>query len=165
MMDHSYRGPRGGQCTFNPGEGNPGEGPCGSPRSAGVHAGYMPQFQEADGSVSELGVDLPAQTYVQAMHGETIPVLEMFHENVRELVRGKEKTYQGAWRGQGYMGNLGRILSKSERLRAMQWGDVQLESSDESVLDNVQDLAALCAFFEYNYRVGNKWGGGPSATN
>lgn len=80
---------------------------------------------------------------------------------VYDLYVKKNQTYRGAWRQQGWMGNLGRILSKASRMRAMMWRDnafaVTLEE-EESAEDNAMDIINLCVFFLINGRTGNKWG-------
>jgi hypothetical protein len=82
---------------------------------------------------------------------------------VLALVRKKDETYGGAWQRQGYMGNMARILSKTARLENMVWRD-QTEvneapgEADESVMDTLHDLMALCAFMADNIEEGNRWG-------
>lgn len=73
----------------------------------------------------------------------------------------KDKHYRGAWREQGWMGNLARILSKSARLRSMLWKeDVLLPTTQdqETVQDTLQDMINLCVFMMLNRQGGNKWG-------
>jgi hypothetical protein len=70
----------------------------------------------------------------------------------------KERLYGGAWRKQGWMGNLARIMSKTARLKNMLWRDDALESSDEPIQDTVQDLINLCVFTLLNRGQQNKWG-------
>lgn len=75
-----------------------------------------------------------------------------------ELQRKKALTYGEAYRSQGYMGNMARVLSKVSRLKNMVWRDFGIEDSEESVLDSVGDLINLAAFFVINYNDRNKWG-------
>lgn len=87
----------------------------------------------------------------------TIAMMEIFGRCVT-LQREKALTYGEAFRSQGYMGNVARVLSKVARLKNMVWRDVSIESSEESVLDTVSDLINIAAFFIINYNDGNKWG-------
>jgi hypothetical protein len=86
-------------------------------------------------------------------------------------VRAKDAAYGGAWRKQGYMGNLARIMSKTERLSNMLWKDqvdppavqgaeysMQADLDGETVLDTLKDLMALAAFMAANIEDGNRWG-------
>lgn len=75
-----------------------------------------------------------------------------------DLYVRKNAQYGSAWREQGYMGSLARILSKAARLKNMQWTDTPHEHSDESVEDNVTDLLNLCVFFLLNRQQHNRWG-------
>jgi hypothetical protein len=74
------------------------------------------------------------------------------------LQKKKGSTYGEAWRGQGYMGNVARVLSKASRLKNMLWRDMEIASSEESVTDTAQDMINLLAFFLINKIEGNKWG-------
>jgi hypothetical protein len=96
---------------------------------------------------------------------EAVIAFTAYCEAVTELVRRKDAAYGGAWQKQGYMGNLARILSKAERLKNMCWTDdnpaeFPIEGHDESVLDTLKDLMALCAFMGANIEDGNRWGHG-----
>lgn len=97
--------------------------------------------------------------------GEAVIVFAAYAEAVQALVRFKNRTYQDAWKRQGYMGNLGRILTKAARLEAMIWCDdtAYVEKDGEvtvaeSVTDTLKDLMALCAFMGANIEDGNRWG-------
>lgn len=79
-------------------------------------------------------------------------------DKVLQIVLRKNEDYGAAWRDQGWMGNVARILSKTSRLKSLLWQDFQRETSSESVDDTVQDLIALCVFFLLNRGVENKWG-------
>lgn len=82
-----------------------------------------------------------------------------YAEAVQALVRAKDQAYGGAWRKQGYMGNLARIMSKTARLEAMLWSDNAIpEAVDEAVTDTLKDLMALAAFMAANIEDGNQWG-------
>lgn len=72
----------------------------------------------------------------------------------------KDRLYGGAWRDQGWMGNLARIMSKTARLRSMLWRDAQISSADEPVRDTLQDMINLCVFMLLNMQRANKWGRG-----
>lgn len=89
---------------------------------------------------------------------------DAYSEHVRKLIVRKSAGYGNAWERQGYMGNLSRVLSKSARLENMMWrdpGDEEFGTGtalDESVLDTLWDLGALCAFTVANIEEGNRWG-------
>lgn len=75
-------------------------------------------------------------------------------------MRAKDRQYGGAWREQGWMGNLARVMSKAARLRNMLWRDYQLEGSAEPVRDTIQDMINLLVFMTLNMNGGNRWGRG-----
>lgn len=89
--------------------------------------------------------------------GTTAQMLELFGGLIT-LQREKARTYGEAFRSQGYMGNVARVLSKAARLKMMMWRDLSLEDSRESVTDTLEDLINIAAFALINYRDGNKWG-------
>lgn len=79
-------------------------------------------------------------------------------DKVLQLVLKKNVSYGDAWRRQGWMGNLGRILSKSARLQNMLWGDLNFRDDKEPVEETARDLIALCIFFLLNRGQQNRWG-------
>ena len=100
--------------------------------------------------------------YIPLLHEEqgsatTAKLLDIFGRCV-DLQRRKAQTYGEAFRSQGYMGNVARVLSKSARLKNMVWRDFGIEDSEETVLDTVYDMINLAAFFVINYTDRNKWG-------
>lgn len=100
---------------------------------------YMPLMHEVEGDAT------------------TARLLEVFAECI-VLQRRKTQTYGDAWRSQGEMGNVARVLSKVARLRKMLWTSNQIASHDEPVEDNLLDLINLAGFTIINRRDGNKWG-------
>lgn len=116
--------------------------------------------------------DMAHETY----HGAVFPVddppttaqvVALFHDAALRLAVAKDQTYRKAWVEQGYMGNVGRILSKMARLRNMVWCDeavsvgpdgAPLDEYTETVRDTLLDLANLCAFAAHNMARGNRWG-------
>jgi hypothetical protein len=81
---------------------------------------------------------------------------------VTDLLATK-RAYGDAWVDQGYMGNIARILSKTSRIKNMCWQDNDFvgggsAEGEESVLDTLKDLSALCAFAIANIEDGNRWG-------
>jgi hypothetical protein len=81
---------------------------------------------------------------------------------VADLLATKQ-AYGDAWVDQGYMGNIARILSKTSRIKNMCWQDNDFvgggsAEGEESVLDTLKDLSALCAFAIANIEDGNRWG-------
>lgn len=120
--------------------------------------------------------DMAHETY----HGAVFPVddppttaqvVALFHDAALRLAVAKDQTYRRAWVEQGYMGNVGRILSKASRLRALVWRDEDQmaeggsaeggspEEHEESLRDTLLDMANLCAFAAHNMAQGNRWGG------
>jgi hypothetical protein len=79
-------------------------------------------------------------------------------ESALFMAVSKNKQYRDAWRKQGWMGNLARIMSKTERLRAMCWRNTAMESRNEPVQDTLLDLINLSAFFLINKGNDNQWG-------
>lgn len=86
-----------------------------------------------------------------------IETAEVFEECLR-LVARKSQDYGSAWREQGWMGNVARIMSKSSRLKNMLWRDMPMDNAKESVEDTMLDLVNLTAFALINKRHGNRWG-------
>lgn len=70
----------------------------------------------------------------------------------------KNQQYENAWREQGWMGNLARILSKSARLKAMLWRDLHVQHAEETVEDTARDLVNLAVMFLLNRGQENRWG-------
>lgn len=87
----------------------------------------------------------------------TAQLLDIFAECI-VLQRQKTQTYGEAWRSQGEMGNVARVLSKVARLRKMCWTFNQIDSATESVEDTLLDLINLAGFTLINRRDRNKWG-------
>lgn len=79
-------------------------------------------------------------------------------EGLLNLQKRKSQHYGEAWRSQGYMGNVARVLSKVARLKNMLWRDDPQTSIDEPVEETIGDLMVLAAFAYINVREGNKWG-------
>lgn len=78
----------------------------------------------------------------------------------------KKRAYGDAWMRQGYMGNLARIMSKAARLENMLWRDqvqgldfdISQDGDQESVMDTLIDLSAMCSLMIANLEDGNRWG-------
>lgn len=85
------------------------------------------------------------------------PVEALFVEAIR-LYRRKSQDYGQAWRSQGYLGNVARVLSKSARLKNMLWREDPLRGSGESIEDTLLDLINISAFAVINFRENNRWG-------
>lgn len=102
--------------------------------------------------------DLPA---IQG--GHTLAISAEVLAGALATVWHKNKHYAGAWREQGWMGNLARVMSKAARLRNMLWRDtpgVVVQALDEPVQDTIQDMINLLVFLTLNLNGGNKWGRG-----
>lgn len=88
------------------------------------------------------------------------------HADAVAALLKKKQAYGDAWKEQGYMGNLARVLSKVSRLKNMLWreqpwlgtGGEESEVEKESALDTLYDLSALCALAIANIEEGNRWG-------
>lgn len=125
----------------------------------------------------------PVQKYLEekgsaayeTYHGASFPVddppttaqtVAMFHDQALRLAVIKNRAYGDAWRKQGYVGNLARVLSKAERLRSLLWQDKvwvgtggdESQQDEETVRDTLLDLANLCAMMAANVAAGNRWG-------
>jgi hypothetical protein len=144
---------RGGACTFQYDKGS-----CAKPEGVLEHQGMTAVYENYP---KPLPTELPIE-----VQGEAVIAFAAYSEAVLELVRRKDAAYQGAWQKQGYMGNLARIMSKTERLKAMLWreqpwlgtGGEESDQEMESVLDTLKDLMALAAFCAANIEDGNRWG-------
>lgn len=79
-------------------------------------------------------------------------------ERCLEMQESKAKNYGQAWRDQGYVGNLARVLSKVSRLRYMMWREYEIENAEESRKDSFYDLINLAAFAILNLNDKNRWG-------
>lgn len=87
----------------------------------------------------------------------TVRMLEIFEECIN-LQRQKASTYGDAFRSQGYMGNVARVLSKAARLKNMVWTDAEFDSPGETTRDTVLDMINIACFFIINKTDRNKWG-------
>lgn len=97
--------------------------------------------------------------------GSAMAVWQGHADAVLALIRKKDGQYGGAWAKQGYMGNFARILSKAARVENLVWRDGgewhsghQSEQDNETLLDTLYDLSALCAMAIANIEEGNRWG-------
>lgn len=81
-------------------------------------------------------------------------------QQAADLMLKKNHDYGGAWKRQGVIGNLSRIMSKVARLKALRWRDGESGSlvTDETVRDTLLDLMNLSAFAALNDVDGNRWG-------
>jgi hypothetical protein len=84
--------------------------------------------------------------------------LRRIFERCLHLQQQKAFGYGEAWREQGYMGNVGRVLSKASRLRNLLWRDDQRIDALEGVAETLLDLINLVAFAHINWTQRNKWG-------
>lgn len=91
---------------------------------------------------------------------ETVAAAAGVMEEALGLVAEKSFGYGEAWREQGWMGNVARIMSKTSRLKNMLWRDNFQQRSDakESAEDTFLDLLNLSAFAILNRRNRNQWG-------
>lgn len=146
---------------------------CGALAESSVHAvARMPQPYQAGtpeprpmaaiGTRMHEVLEAYTKSGKAALPGMTETMVANFFRDVEKLVALKDAHYGAAWRRQGYMGNLARILAKADRLRNMAWRDEQQNlaelDGEETACDTVRDMAALCAMFEANLLNGNRWG-------
>jgi len=95
--------------------------------------------------------------------GSAMAIWQGHSDAVLALIKSKQ-AYGDSWVRQGYMGNIGRVLSKADRLRNLMWRDLNQDESapdspdNETVLDTLYDLSALCALAIANIEEGNRWG-------
>lgn len=101
--------------------------------------------------------DLPPEAQGSEGHRLASEMVAVF-EDCLNLAMAKNSGYGNAWREQGWMGNLARILSKTARLKNMAWRDNVAESLPEPHEETAGDLINLCVFFLFNRRDSNKWG-------
>jgi hypothetical protein len=88
--------------------------------------------------------------------GETTAALSEVFRECQILAAQKSVGYGDAWRQQGYMGNLARVLSKSARLRNLAWRDGM---ADEQAMEaELLDIINIAAMGLTNLRAGNRWG-------
>jgi hypothetical protein len=76
------------------------------------------------------------------------------------IVRDKNPRYGSSWRGQGWRGNLSRILEKSGRLRTMLWrrDPELLSASKEHPRETMLDMINTLAFAIINLDDGLEYG-------
>jgi hypothetical protein len=86
-------------------------------------------------------------------------MLQVF-EQCLHLQQRKGRTYRNAWREQGYMGNVARVLSKASRLKSMLWRDQAeyVAPDEEPAEDTLHDLINIAAFAVMNLAERNRWG-------
>lgn len=135
---------------------------------------FMPPMSGAHGSCAYVWRDRPCTLdenaklhrdiglLVDVLRSPTRTALQPLLDEALALVTEKDRAYAGAWRRQGYMGNVSRVLSKVERLRELVWGDDVMALGDtvggETVEDTLLDLINLSAMTLHNFRAGDRWG-------
>jgi hypothetical protein len=159
--EHGYEGLHGGTCEWRT---ESSYEKCGRVKGDKRHVGYAPQYMTTSPPPATILVVNPERD--QNWPGSALAVWQGHADAVLALLKQKQ-AYGNSWQTQGYMGNIGRILSKSDRLRNMMWGDyygtkenptAEGNPEAESVLDTLYDLSALCAFAIANLEEGNRWG-------
>lgn len=141
VTSHPYRGAANSKCIF-----------------------YYPAKDEHCGRMEREHENTSAGIPVHAT--DTIPAVQAwdaYSAMVRDLIIRKSRGYGNAWRHQGYMGNIGRVLSKADRLKELMWRDeatdfTEQDVAGESVLDTLADLGPLAAFAIANIEEVNRWG-------
>lgn len=107
-------------------------------------------------------ITLTVSGHEKLFNASEIEAMASEMERCLNLVARKSETYGNAWKEQGWMGNLARMQSKVARLKAMLWradyGKIEFEIVDESVVDTTRDLINIAVFFLRNQAIDNKWG-------
>lgn len=104
-------------------------------------------------------------------HGDPMPLqpLRNVVGDALRLAEHKNGQYGDAWRKNGYMGNLARIISKTDRLNNLLWRDpdgagyplpANYDRDGETVRDTLLDLINLSGFMLANWSEENRWGSG-----
>lgn len=92
-------------------------------------------------------------------NGSELEAMAFEMQKALNIAARKNRAYGSAWREQGWMGNLARILSKTSRLKALLWrDDARVLSDDEAVIDTLHDLINLTVFALMNLGQQNRWG-------
>lgn len=102
-------------------------------------------------------------------HGDPLPLQDLRNVvgDALRLLDGKQRQYGDAWRKQGYMGQVARIKSKTDRLDNLLWRDADgngyplpanWDRDGETVVDTALDLINLAAMFVVNFTNENRWG-------
>lgn len=135
---------------------------CHSTLIHGSHKEWKTRYIPLETETVQVGAKrLPPPSNLEEK-AEAVTAFRAHADATAVLVREKDKAYGGAWRKQGYMGNLARIMSKAARLESMVWRDdkdgYQLDEFGETVQDTLHDLMALAAFMATNLEEGNRWG-------
>lgn len=156
MKPHPFKGSGPGFACLHVAGSEPGARQCGKMVDDTIHATLSTQHPLPE-------FTLPREPE-QFWPGSAMAVWQAHTDVVRDLLRKKD-AYGDSWVRQGYMGNVGRVLSKADRLRNLLWkdddgGKVRTAGGDETVLDTLYDLSALCAFAIANIEEGNRWGHG-----
>lgn len=121
--------------------------------------------------VQRLEVELLKAREDQVAHGDPMPLQDVRNVvgDALRLLEHKNQSYRDAWRKQGYMGNLGRLQSKAERLKNLLWRDADGNGyplppdrigaeQAETVVDTLLDMVNLSAFMVVNWTAENRWG-------
>lgn len=117
-------------------------------------------FSFEDGFARDIPVlelTMPA-TWEGTAQAQTLIALGSVFQLALEAAHDKNKTYGDAWRKQGWMGNLARMMSKMSRIKHMGWRDHSMDNSNESLADSALDLVNITGFFIINRSEDNKWG-------
>lgn len=102
-------------------------------------------------------------------NGVTFPMQELRNVvgDALRLAAQKNEQYGDAWRKSGYMGNLGRIKTKTDRLDSLLWRDpdgnghplpANYTRDGETIVDTLLDLINLAGFMAVNWTEQNRWG-------
>lgn len=122
--------------------------------------------------VAKLEEELLEARADQARHGELGPLQPIRNVvgDALRLLEEKDRKYGGAWRLQGYMGNLARLKSKMARLDNMLWRDpdgngypipsLDIAGGEETVTDTLVDIVNIAAMMAANWNDDNRWGRG-----
>lgn len=132
---------------------------------------YETAEEQRKDRVARLELELLKAREDQVAHGDPMPLQDVRNVvgDALRLLEHKNASYRDAWRKQGYMGNLGRLQSKAERLKNLLWRDADGNGyplppdrigaeQAETVVDTLLDMVNLSAFMVVNWTAENRWG-------
>jgi hypothetical protein len=115
------------------------------------------EFVESTGKTPVLVLKMPNGMEGTEAAATLISLASVFNEALT-VAHHKNAMYGSAWRRQGWMGNLARVMSKGERLKNLLWRDHEKSGAEEAATDTALDMVNIMGFFMINRSESNKWG-------
>lgn len=86
--------------------------------------------------------------------------LRRVFDEASDLFARKNADYKDAWKHRGWMGNLGRIGEKAQRLHSTLWheGPIGFSIAEETARETALDMINTLAFFIMNWDAARRWG-------